>query len=274
MIWNKKHYTEEDAKGIIRQIASGVQYMHSNGIVHRDLKPENIMFKSKNFEDGIVIVDFGLARVVEDIKSTTGNSKNSTNKSFRETCKCTFDCDCDSHLKNEDEELFFDYDFISLCGTPGYIAPEVILRTGHGKAVDIWAIGVITYYILSGIPPFSSEEVRVEISNILMGKYGFENSKVWTKLSDLPTEFINKALKTNPADRPNIESLLADAWLTNSSDNKWRGTSNNFGDTTVDNSVLGTPNRNISKCVRDGDNKNSDNDKSGESINLLPYFTR
>ena len=68
------------------------------------------------------------------------------------------------------------------CGTPGYVAPEVLRRQGYSSAVDLWSIGVITYILLVGYPPFY-EENNVELFQVIMrGEYEFD-SPYWDNIS-------------------------------------------------------------------------------------------
>jgi len=132
-----------------------VQYIHDSGIVHRDLKPENLLFRTIAEDADIMIADFGLSRVMEEEKF---------------------------HLLTE------------ICGTPGYMAPEIFKKSmwhirlwgelrrltndcrlaGHGKPVDIWAMGVITYFLLAGYTPFDRENQHQEMQAIIAVDYKFE----------------------------------------------------------------------------------------------------
>jgi serine/threonine protein kinase len=64
----------------------------------------------------------------------------------------------------------------TLCGTPNYLAPEVILNKGHGKSVDWWTLGILMYEMLVGIDPFNDEEPLNIYKNILGGKIKFPSS--------------------------------------------------------------------------------------------------
>lgn len=64
----------------------------------------------------------------------------------------------------------------TICGTPEYIAPEVILNQGHGKAVDWWTLGILIYEMHAGIDPFSDDDAMRIYKNILKGKVSFPSS--------------------------------------------------------------------------------------------------
>ena len=95
-ICRKGNYYESDAGDLIRATLSAVAYLHDHGIVHRDLKPENLLFRTPEDNADLLIADFGLSRIM-------------------------------------DEEQF--HVLTTTCGTPGYMAPEIFRKTGHGKPV-------------------------------------------------------------------------------------------------------------------------------------------
>ncbi|XP_077572522.1 microtubule-associated serine/threonine-protein kinase 3 isoform X1 [Stigmatopora nigra] len=103
-----------------------LEYLHNYGIVHRDLKPDNLLITSMGH---IKLTDFGLSKI---------GLMNMTTNLY------------EGHMEKDTRE-FVDK---QVCGTPEYIAPEVILRQGYGKPVDWWAMGVILYEFLVGCVPF------------------------------------------------------------------------------------------------------------------------
>ncbi|KAJ8278687.1 hypothetical protein COCON_G00057530 [Conger conger] len=103
-----------------------LEYLHNYGIVHRDLKPDNLLITSMGH---IKLTDFGLSKI---------GLMNMTTNLY------------EGHIEKDTRE-FVDK---QVCGTPEYIAPEVILRQGYGKPVDWWAMGVILYEFLVGCVPF------------------------------------------------------------------------------------------------------------------------
>lgn len=119
----KGSYTEGDAARLVYEILLGVEYLHNMDIVHRDLKPENLLFADKGENAKLMITDFGLSKVL-----TSGNDV-----------------------------------LMTACGTPGYVAPEVLEQIGHGKPVDMWSVGVIAYTLLCGYTPFWGEGKKKDV---------------------------------------------------------------------------------------------------------------
>ncbi|KAF8510171.1 Pkinase-domain-containing protein [Gautieria morchelliformis] len=170
----KGNYYEGDAAALIRTILAAVQYIHDAGIVHRDLKPENLLFRSKAEDADIMIADFGLSRVMEEEKF---------------------------HLLTE------------ICGTPGYMAPEIFKKLGHSKPVDIWAIGVITYFLLCGYTPFDRDSQQEEMQAIINRDFKFEPAEYWANVSDTARDFVNACLTVDPTSRPTAAEALEHKWL-------------------------------------------------------------
>lgn len=127
-------FTERDATRVLQMVLDGVKYLHTLGITHRDLKPENLLYYHPGADSKIIITDFGLA----------------------------------SSRKKGDECLMK-----TTCGTPEYIAPEILVRKPYTNAVDMWALGVISYILLSGTMPFEDDNRMRLYRQILKGKYSF-----------------------------------------------------------------------------------------------------
>ncbi|XP_028258918.1 serine/threonine-protein kinase DCLK2 isoform X5 [Parambassis ranga] len=103
----------------------------------------------------------------------------------------------------------------TVCGTPTYVAPEIIAESGYGLKVDIWAAGVITYILLCGFPPFRSENNRQEelFDQILLGRLDFPGP-YWDNITDSAKELIAKMLQVNVEARYTAQDVLSHPWVT------------------------------------------------------------
>ncbi|KAL4807958.1 kinase-like domain-containing protein [Aspergillus unguis] len=165
-------FTEKDASQTIRQVLDAVNYLHQRNIVHRDLKPENLLYLTRELDSQLVLADFGIAKM----------------------------------LDNPAEVL------TSMAGSFGYAAPEVMLKQGHGKAVDVWSLGVITYTLLCGYSPFRSENLTDLIEECRAGRVVF-HERYWKDVSKDAKDFITSLLQVNPSHRPTTEEALKHPWL-------------------------------------------------------------
>ncbi|XP_030590784.1 serine/threonine-protein kinase DCLK2 isoform X2 [Archocentrus centrarchus] len=103
----------------------------------------------------------------------------------------------------------------TVCGTPTYVAPEIIAESGYGLKVDIWAAGVITYILLCGFPPFRSDNNQQEdlFDQILRGRLDFP-SPYWDNITDSAKELIGKMLQVNSEARYTAQDILSHPWVT------------------------------------------------------------
>jgi len=171
-ICEKGRFTEKDAAHLVHTILSAVAYLHEHHVVHRDLKPENLLYKTPSLDSDLTICDFGIAK----------------------------------SMANDDEVL------MTVCGSLGYAAPEVLLRKGHGKPVDVWSIGVIAYTLLCGYQPFRPEDRAKLLDDVAHARFEF-HERYWQGISEDAKTFIKSLLNVNPHDRPTAAEALKHTWL-------------------------------------------------------------
>jgi len=169
-IIDRGSYNEKDAAEVVRQLVSGVKYLHEMGICHRDLKPENLLTDEEGLT--IKIADFGLSKIFKH----------------------------GAPLKTS-------------CGTPEYAAPEVLTGTEeYDKSVDLWSVGVITYVLLCGYPPFYGKEQPMLFEKIINARYDFPEPE-WSNISINAKDFIKNLLVLNPKKRLTAEQALIHPFL-------------------------------------------------------------
>ena len=173
-IQQKGKFTEQESAKLVKTICEAIKYIHDRGIIHRDLKPENLLFRSAADDAEIMIADFGLSRMIEEDTM---------------------------HAIHE------------VCGTPGYIAPEVYTCRGHGRSVDIWALGIITYFLLSGYIPINRAGSPQELNDHKLGNYSFEPEQYWVDVSPAGKDFIKQCLIADPGKRRTASELLHHPWF-------------------------------------------------------------
>ncbi|XP_048385229.1 serine/threonine-protein kinase H1-like [Stegostoma tigrinum] len=169
----KGSFTERDATRVLQMVLDGVRYLHTLGITHRDLKPENLLYYHPGSDSKILVTDFGLA--------------NSGNKGG-------------------------DWSMTTTCGTPEYIAPEILLRKPYTNAVDMWALGVISYILLSGTMPFEDENRTRLYRMILKCEYSYVGEP-WPNVSNLAKDFIDKLITIDPNERMAAAQALKHPWV-------------------------------------------------------------
>lgn len=98
------------------------------------------------------------------------------------------------------------------CGTPGYVAPEILEGKGYGKEVDYWSIGIILYILLCGFPPFYDDNNANLFEAIKTGTFEFP-SPYWDDISDLAKDLISKLLIVDPKERLKADQILEHPWV-------------------------------------------------------------
>jgi serine/threonine protein kinase len=167
---------EEESRQFVIQMVSALCYLHARDIVHRDLKPENILLTAEN--SGLIkLTDFGMSRVANN------------------------------HMQ-------------TVCGTPMYLAPEALMSLqgstdGYSKSVDLWSLGIITYILLYGEPPFDDESDVPLLVQVQQGRVVFYDD---VPVSPTAKDFVQRLLLKDPRDRMTMDQVLAHPWIADHAD--------------------------------------------------------
>ena len=133
-IKSRGHLDEKYSCNITQMILEALTYLHNHGITHRDLKPENLLFYHPGSDSKILVTDFGFAKM-------------RTNS--------------------------VEFKMTTWCGTPEYIAPELLRKVPYSNKVDLWALGAIVYVMLSGHLPFSADTTPKLFKHIMSCNFNF-----------------------------------------------------------------------------------------------------
>lgn len=143
VIMKREKLQEADVHNLMVPVFDAVIHCHSQGIVHRDIKPENLLLSDSSIEDALVKI-------------------------------------ADFGLARS---VSIDDLATTTAGTPGYVAPEVIMKQPYDQRCDYWSLAVTLFVMLSGTPPFFHEDNFELFEMIKAGDYGFE-APAWSNVSD------------------------------------------------------------------------------------------
>ncbi|KAF7030799.1 hypothetical protein CFC21_042259 [Triticum aestivum] len=164
-------FPEPVARRYFQQLVTAVEFCHSRGVYHRDLKPENLLLDAHG---NLKVSDFGLSALADGASRHRGNALLHTT-----------------------------------CGTPAYLAPEVVLKRGYdGAKADIWSCGVILFVLLAGRLPFHDTNLVLLYKRIARSDY---KCPAWFSVD--ARKLLARLLDPNPNTRITITKLMARTWF-------------------------------------------------------------
>lgn len=98
------------------------------------------------------------------------------------------------------------------CGTPGYVAPEILEGKPYDTQADMWSLGVIVYILLGGYPPFIEQNQRELFRKIRKGQYEF-HEEYWGQVSNEAKSMISKLLTVSPVERADANQAMRNPWI-------------------------------------------------------------
>ncbi|XP_062335797.1 serine/threonine-protein kinase H1-like [Osmerus eperlanus] len=221
------HFTERHATRALQMALAGVAYLHALGITHRNLKPDNLLYYHPGAEARLLVTDFGLATIGggRDAGGVGGGTaekggdiagdkiiKGGEMKSGVEGDEERVGGSRGTEARGTSGGVIADWALKTTCGTPEYMAPEVVLRRPYTYAVDMWAMGVISYILLSGSVPFWDESRPRFYRAIVTGRYSFQGEP-WPSVSNLAKDFIERLLASDPSSRMTAAQALSHRWV-------------------------------------------------------------
>lgn len=189
-------FEESMAKIYIAETVLALEYLHSLNIVHRDLKPENLLI---NAEGHLKLTDFGLSRIGV-IEEEQRIEEQGEEKSAASDSKTMMKNDSDDGINGSGKRSGSQKRSSKnkVVGTPDYLSPEILLGAGHEFPVDYWALGVILFEFLTGVPPFNDETPEQIFQNILNRDIPWPSPE---EMSDNARDLIHQLLNPDPASR-------------------------------------------------------------------------
>eukprot|EP01059_Diplonema_ambulator_P031662 TRINITY_DN5883_c1_g1_i3.p1 TRINITY_DN5883_c1_g1~~TRINITY_DN5883_c1_g1_i3.p1 ORF type:complete len:314 (+),score=20.62 TRINITY_DN5883_c1_g1_i3:7-948(+) len=165
---------ESQARKYFQQLICAMHYCHNQQVAHRDLKPENFLLTS---DDVLKVSDFGLSNL---------------------------------QFVNEGGTVSNSLKLRTVCGTPNYVAPEVITTSGgyNGFRADVWSCGVILYHLLAGYLPFRANSVQV-----LLTKIKTCEPEECPRITPLAKDLLNKLLEKDPQKRITLNDVIHHPWF-------------------------------------------------------------
>mmetsp|Transcript_21027 Transcript_21027/g.37250 ORF Transcript_21027/g.37250 Transcript_21027/m.37250 type:complete len:502 (-) Transcript_21027:1502-3007(-) len=164
------HFNEKTARFYFQQLCVGTEYCHRQGVCHRDLKPENLLLDDQG---NLKISDFGLSALY------------------------------DQGTETDRQALLH-----TTCGTPNYVAPEVLADQGYdGTMADTWSVGVILYVFIAGFLPFDESTMAALFRKIQKADFSYPS---W--FSEEVKDLLGHILVVNPSRRWTIRQIMQHPW--------------------------------------------------------------
>lgn len=207
-IVQKSYYNEKEARDVCKILFEALRYCHSHKVAHRDLKPENLLLFVSVVacccdNDMCIRVDYSYhivsyPRLILLCPLFLQSEHN------------------DSDIKIADfgfaKKCLAPNSLTTQCGTPGYVAPEILEGVPYDTKADMWSLGVIMYILLGGYPPFIEQNQRDLFRKIRKGQYEF-HEEYWGQVSSDAKELIASLLTVSPARRLSGSEALLNKWI-------------------------------------------------------------